>query len=209
MTQGPPFAVAINNASFGRRGREVKFLDYVRFLKMTHNYHYMANRPPVPGIRIDIKLKDAAGEVIRTVQLPDPKANFWVQQRQLNMIRGMSEDQPVDTNQGDYIPGVGKPPPMIDYWDGAGVRGGNEWNLKITTQQQHLIPRDRPVMRPSAYGRILAGSMARYLCRETGAASAEVFRISREPVSPMMLNMEDAPPESFNTLTSNFGEFSK
>ena len=125
------------------------------------------------------------------------------------MIRGMSDDQPVDMNQGEEIPGLTGKIPVIDIWDGAGIRGGNEWQLKITPTQKHLVPRDRPVMRPSAYARILAGSMARYLCRETGAVSAEVFRISREPVAPMMLNMDDAPPESFNTLTSNFGEFSK
>jgi hypothetical protein len=210
MIQGPQFAFAINNFSFGKVGRqEVKFFDYVRFLKMTHNYHYMANRPQMSGIRVQIKLRDADGEVIRTVQLPDPKANFWVQQRQLNMIRGLSDDQPVETMVGDEIPGINQKVPTVDIWDSSGIRGGNEWQLKITPTQKHLLPKDRPVMRPSAYARALAGSMGRYLCRQTGAASAEVFRISREPVAPMMLNMDDAPPESFNTLTSNFGEFSK
>jgi hypothetical protein len=197
MAQGPQFAVTIND-----------FLTpyYLRPLKMTHNYHFQANRTAFPGVMIQIKLKDEKGKLIETVQLPDPKANFWVQHRQLLLARGLGEDQPVEPPGSDKIPGVGKKTVTVEIWDAGGTGQGAEWQLVIKSTPEHLIPRDRPVMRPSAYSRTLARSYVRYLCRQTGAATGEVLRTSRDPIIPALLVMEDTPPGTFNNLVSNFGE---
>ncbi len=198
MAQPPQFAATISNALYPYT---------LRPLKMMHNYHFLSSRPAFPGVRVEIKLKNEQGKVIETVQLPDPKANFWVQHRQQLLARGLAEDQPVEMNQGEEIPGVGKKAEKIDIWDGAGPAAN--WQLVITPKEKHMIPRDRPVMRPSEYSRILARSFVRHLCRQTGAASGEVIRISHEPITPNLVTTEDVPPGTFNTLTSNFGEMSK
>src|SRR5438477_71835 len=81
---------------------------------------------------------------------------------------------------------------MVDIWDGAGP--GQDWQLVIKPTAQHLIPRERPVMRPSDFSRVLARSYIRHLCRQSGAASGEVIRISRDPITPVLLTTDDAPP---------------
>jgi len=192
MAQGPQFAVVINNALTPY---------YLRPLKMTHNYHFLSNRPAYPGVKAEVRLKDSNGDVIKTVQLPDPKANFWVQHRQLLLVRALADDQPVEPPQSEPIPGVGMKTAKVDIWDGTG-----EWSLVIKSVPQHLVPRDRPVMRPSGWSRLLAHSYVRYLCRQTGAASGEVFRTTRDPIMPNLFSMEDTPPGTFGTLVSNFGE---
>src|SRR5262245_19752086 len=55
---------------------------YLKPLKMTHNYHFMHNRPGMPGVYFEIRLMDAEGRFIRTVRCPDPEAPFWVRHRQ-------------------------------------------------------------------------------------------------------------------------------
>ncbi len=205
MAEGPQFAVFINNkAPFSIAGKNVRLADYLGVLKMSNNYHFVSNRPSLPGVRAEIKLKNDRGDVIKTVLLPDPKANFWVQHRQSLLVRALADDQPVEPPGSEPIAGPGKPVAKVEIWDGTG-----EWSLVIRSVPQHLVPRDRPVMRPSNLSRLLARSYVRHLCRETGAVSGEVLRTTRDPIMPNLFGMEDFPPGTFGTLVSNFGEMSR
>ncbi len=217
--QGPQFAVQTGNSSipvrWGRLRLDLGPLTYLRLLKMTHNYHYLTNRPGYPGVKAEVRLKDETGKVIKTVPLPDPKANFWVQHRQPLLVRGLAEDQMVDPPMNEIIPAAGHKAATVDIWDGprkeemASVPrkpSMEDMYVVIHPVEQHLISREGPVFRPSAFSRVLARSYVRYLCRETGAASGEVIRISRDPVMPMLLTMEETPPGAYRLLTSNFGE---
>jgi hypothetical protein len=80
--------------------------------------------------------------------------------------------------------------------------------LWLTEVQQHLVPRDREVMRPSEWSLLLVRSYARYLCREYGAASAELVRHTKEPLPPAVLLPATAPPPGLfgNEFFANFGD---
>jgi hypothetical protein len=99
-------------------------------------------------------------------------------------------------SRDDDIPGV-KPPADLSA------------QLWLATFPQHLVPRNKEIMRPSEWAILLAHSYSRRLCRETGAASAEIVRISREPVTPSVLYGNVPPPEAFYELTASFGEVSR
>ena len=72
---------------------------------------------------------------------------------------------------------------------------------------EHLIPRDRPVFRPSEQSLLLARSYARYLCRTHGAATAELIRHTGEPITPAVMFTSGQPPAAaVNELISSFGE---
>jgi hypothetical protein len=47
----------------------------------------------------------------------------------------------------------------------------------------------------------------RHLCREHGAASAELTRLSRQPIMPVVLFAEEPPAGTFDTLVSTFEEY--
>ena len=58
---------------------------------------------------------------------------------------------------------------------------------------------------------LLARSYSRYLCRKHGAATAEIIRLTREPLSPQLLNPNAIDPKNpaFEDLVASFGEVSK
>src|SRR5713101_3130681 len=37
---------------------------YLKPLKLTHNYHFWGNRPSAPGVFLEVKLKDAKGDLL-------------------------------------------------------------------------------------------------------------------------------------------------
>ncbi len=189
MAQPPPFALAINRYTTE---------DYLFPIKMTHNYHFMNNRP-LPGVSFEVRLKDDKGTVIKTVALPDKDANFAVQYRQLLLARGLADDQPVEPGMTEEIAARNKKVPNVQIWDGVG-----ENTIGIRSVAKHLVPRDRPVFRPSAWSQLLAKSYVRYLCRKYGAASGELIRHTREPLPPAMITMDDLPP--ITDLHAKFGE---
>jgi len=195
MAPPPAFALAIAKTTTQ---------DYLRPLKMTHTYHFATNRPGVPGVFFEVNLKDDKGEVIKTVRIPDESANFWVRHRQMQLAQRLADDQPVEERRGEEIPAPNQAVKTMDIWDGVG-----EMKLAIRTVPVHLVPRDRPVMRPSAWSVMLARSYVRHLCRKHGAASGELIRHTREALPPNLLTMDELPAGTFAELTSNFGEMKR
>src|SRR6266480_2934551 len=53
---GPAFATQV---------AEVTTRYYLQPLKMTHNYHFLGNRPDATGIAFEVRLKDTAGRPIK------------------------------------------------------------------------------------------------------------------------------------------------
>src|SRR5262245_9435608 len=178
---------------------------YLKPLKLTHNYHFPTNRSVTPRARLVVRLYDQAGEVVETLQFPDPKACFAVRHRQELLTRWLVDDQPVQPAPGAFIPAPGQAPPTVPIWD----LGSEPRYLRVQRVPEHLVPRDRPVMRPSEWSLLLIRSYARYVCRTHGAAAVEVVRHSREPIPPMVLTSRDARADGFEELVSNYGRLSK
>jgi hypothetical protein len=81
-----------------------------------------------------------------------------------------------------------------------------ERTLRLRAVPEHLVPRDRPVFRPSSWSLLLARSYVRHLCRVNGASTAELVRHSREPILPALIFMPEPPAATFDELVSSFGE---
>jgi hypothetical protein len=177
---------------------------YLRTLRMTHTYRFSTNRPIQTAARLEVRLKDGRGEE-RTLTIPDPNANYWVRYRQAMLVRELTDDMPVMPPQGgEKIPAPNREVPRVKIWDIT-----EPHKLAIREVEENLIPRDRPVMRPSDWSLLLARAYARHLCRTHGAASAQLTRVTREPISPIVLSGENVPQDAFEPLISNFGELSK
>jgi hypothetical protein len=175
---------------------------YLGPLKLTHNYHFAGNRPGATAVYVEARLKDAAGRPVATVRLPDETANFWVRHREALLAQWLTDDQPVQPRMGEAIPAPNRAVPTVSIWDGEGP--GRP--LALRAVPEHLVPRERPVFRPSDWSLLLARSYARHLCRRYGAASAELVRHTREPVLPAVLFLPEPPADAFDELISNFGE---
>ncbi len=173
---------------------------YLRFLRMTQPYHFATNRPGHPGVIFEVRLRDADGKETATLKFPDPKANAWVRHRQSLLARGLSLDEPVEALRGEAIAAPGQQVQNVEFWDGT-----DEHQVRLKTAAQHLMPRERPVTRPTKWADVLAHSYARYLCRAHGAASAEVTRRMHNSIPPFIL-FEPPPPGLFDDFTANFGE---
>ncbi len=189
----PPFVQGPNNF----------FVEvYWRPLRMTHNYHFISNRPEQPAVRFEVKLKDALGQ-IQTRVFPDPKANFWVRQRQELLAQKLMEDSQVQPPTTEVVPGVNQPMPTKKVWQGEPGKP-----LVLDDVPIHLIPRDRPVFEPSQWSQVVAKSYMRFLCRKHGAAGAELIRQSHGPIRPENLLLGNILPGTFDPpMLSNFGEF--
>lgn len=193
LSTPPQFAYSLNNAVPAA---------YLRSIGMTNNYHFLRNRPVLPGVSFEVRLKDSSGNAFRTVKFPEEDSNFWVRHRQSLLARGLADDQPVEPPQGEMIPAPNRSAPTAQIWEMIEDRG-----LELRTVPEHLVPRDRPVFRPSERSLLLARSYARYLCRKNGAATAELIRHTQEPITPAVMFMSGQPPAAaFNELISNFGE---
>ena len=190
---GPQFARAVS---------DVTTPYYLGPLKLTHNYHFAGNRPAAPSVYVEARLKDAEGRTLRTLRLPDEGANLWVRHRQALLAQWLTDDQPVQPKLGEAIPAPNQAAPTVSIWDGAGP--GRP--LALRAVPEHLVPRDRPVFRPSDWSLLLARSYARHLCREHGAASAELVRHTREAILPAVLFLPEPPADALDELISNFGE---
>ncbi len=194
MSTPPQFAYSLN---------ELVPAGYLQSLGMANNYHFLRNRPAVPGVSFEIRLRDETGTPLKTVKFPDESANFWVRHRQSLLARGLADDQPVEPPQGEMIPAPNRSAPMVQIWEMAGNQ-----QLQLRRVPQHLVSRDRPVYSPSERSLLLARSYARYLCRGNRATRAEVIRHTQEPIPPAVMFMSGPPPPgaSNNDLISNFGE---
>jgi hypothetical protein len=181
---------------------------YLGALQMTHNYHFPSNRPGGPVVTLEFRLKDENGKVVETVMIPDSKANSWVRHRQSIMGNlWLSLDEPVTPPQMEAIPAPHRRAPSAQIWE---MVPNSPNRMELKTVPEHLIPRDRPVVRPSEVSMLFARSYARYLCRSHGAARVELIRHHQDPIPPEILFIGDGVPAgAFEEVQSNFGELSK
>lgn len=178
--------------------------NYLRPLKMTHNYHFQTNQAEAPAGWFEVRLKDETGAPLKTVRIPEENANPWVRHRQALLAFNLLQDEPLPPQAGERLPAPGQTVRMMPIWD-VGMDGVR----RISPVPEHLVPRDRPVFRPSELSLTLAKSYARYLCRLHGAASAELVRHRREPIPPMVLFQLDLPPGANEELVASFGELTR
>jgi hypothetical protein len=195
----PQFARAIN---------EIAGPYYLKWLKMADNYHFPSNRPLVPGVFVEIRLKDASGMTKTTVTLPSARANGWVRYRQQLFLQGLlqetSIDQPIQPPAGEAVAAPGRQLQMIPIWNPP--EGGV---VTMRNVPEHLIPRDRPVWGPTELSLVLARSLSRHLCRIHDATSAEFLRHSRLAYHPAFWLMDEPPTGASDELIANYGEFPK
>ena len=175
---------------------------YLQPLHMTHNYHFNGNRGDTPGVAFEVRLKDADGQLIKTLRFPSPQANAWVRQRQAMLAQQLGDDEPVQPLPGEVIPAPGQKMKKKTIWEPVGPD-----DLEMREIDEHLVPKNRQVFGPRPWSLIVARSYARYLCRDYGAASAELTRLSRQAVMPEILFAPKIEDEELKTLTTRFGEY--
>jgi hypothetical protein len=196
LSTPPQFAYSLNNLIPA---------EYLNVVGMTDNYHFLGNRPAMPGVSFEVRLSDESGNDLGSVKFPEANRNFWVRHRQSLLADGLADDQPVEPPQGEMIAAPNRPAPTTQIWEVA-----RDGRLELRRVPQHLVPRDRPVFRPSERSLLLARSYARYMCRTHGAAKAELIRHTSEPITPAVMFTNGPPPAAaFNELISSFGEFSE
>jgi hypothetical protein len=193
MGLSPAFAEAVS-------ARTTRY--YLMPLKMTHNYHFAANRTQLSAAKFEVRLKDAEGNLLETLNFPEDNVNPWVRHRQVLLAQGLADDLPVQLPPGEYIPPEGQEPPRLLVWWGGGTPDSG---YHLEEKSILVLPRDRPVVRPSPWTLLLAHAYGRYLCRAHGAAQADLVRISQDPIPPMVM-FEQRLPDKFDTLVSDFGK---
>jgi hypothetical protein len=171
-------------------------------LQMAHNYHFDSNRNDFSAVKFEVLLRDQDGTLIKTLRFPEENANFWVRQKQNLLALGLGGDEPVQPPRGEVIPAPGQKVKTVTIWDNV----GNDRTLHLKEVPEHLVPRERPVYAPGEWTRVLAKAYCRYLCREYGAASAELVRHSREPILPVIMFSPEPMPNAFEEMVCSFGE---
>jgi hypothetical protein len=184
---------------------DLNLLSYLRLIRMPHHYRFSTNRPELPGAYFEARLKDEAGQPIATLKFPDADANFWVRQRQDILAHSLASDEPVEPPQSEIIAAPAQETRKVTIWEPADTAGRV---LKLKTVPEHLVPRDRPVARPSEWSLLMAKAYARYLCRAHGAATVEIVRHTQDAIPPSVLFIEPQAG-AFDDLVANFGEYSK
>ena len=192
-----------------------------KYLRIAHSYDFVTNRPgDMGGVRFEVRLRDADRNVMGTYQFPDPTVNPWVRHRQTLLASALAPDQSIPPPAGELLAAPGQKAPTLSVWllpeeDSPEVKyaralalDDRKVQLRLRTIPQHLVPRNRQVMRPSAWSLVLAQSYSRYLCRQHGAASAELIRVTRDPVLPAPLFGSEPPASAFEDLVATFGEVS-
>jgi hypothetical protein len=188
---------------------------YLQPLHLAHDYHFVSNRLMVSQVKFEARLKDDKGEV-KVLTFPDPNASSpwviraalsWVRHRQSLLALGLGEDIPVQPPRGEVIPAPGQQMRTVTIWEPVkGEVKPGEVSMRLRDVPEHLVPKDRPVVRPSEWSLLLARSYARFLCREYGAVSVEIVRRSKDPVMPAMMFVDPPPPGTFDELVCSFGE---
>lgn len=196
MSTPPQFAYSLNHLIAD---------SYLRGIGMGRHYHPVSNNPALVGVSIELRLEAADGSPLGTLPLPDQRSNWWVGHRQALLARALADDLPVFPPEGEMVAAPGQALPSSPIWE-LSPGGG----LELRNVPEHLIPRERPVFRPSDRSQLLARSMARYVCRAYGAARVEVIRRTQEPILPAVMFLPSSPTgEAAGKLVSNFGKFSE
>ncbi len=192
----PQFAYSLNN---------LFPISYLRGLGMAHHYHFGSNSPALVGVSIELRLEAADGSPLGTLALPDQRCNWWVAHRQALLARALADDLRVFPPDGEMVAAPGHALPSSPIWE-LSPSGG----LELRNLPEHLIPRERPVFRPSDKSLLLARSVARYVCRHYGAARVEVIRRTQQPIPPAVMFLPSSPVgEAVGELVSNFGKFAE
>jgi hypothetical protein len=177
---------------------------YLQAVGLRHDFHFSSNRPGGSRAYLEVRLADAAGRDLGTLTLPDPAANPWLRFQQSLLVQWLADDQPVAPNFTEFIAAPGRSAPTTEIWDPKSREEPRQ--MRLRTIAEHLIPRDRPVFRPSPWAALLAKSYARHLCRAHGAASARLIRHSRDPLPPLVLFTDTIPADATAELVADFGE---
>lgn len=177
---------------------------YLRSLRLSHDYHYLGNRPDRPMARLVWVSPPSAGSMHKQELLPDPMANMWVRHRQELLARWLADDQPVTPPIGEMIPAPNTSAPSALVWEPVGDR-----QLQLRQIPVHLIPRDQPVFRPSEISLVMARSYARHLARQNRSGPGRIARQTHEAIPPAILFEQNVPTDAFAELMSDFGAFQK
>ncbi len=175
---------------------------YLALLHLDHSGRFGTNQPGRTGVALEAKLYDAAGQPLTTLRIPSDSANPWVRDREASLVRLLAPDQMVEPPQGEHVAAPGQTIRQLEIW----APGDGPWSIKLEKVAEHLVPRDRQVFRPPDHALVLERAYARYLLRETGGASAELIRHTREGIPPADLAREMLP-QQLDELTSNFGKY--
>jgi hypothetical protein len=191
---------------------------YLQPLKMTHNYHFESNRTDRPHVFFEVRLLDEEGNPLKTLRFPDPEANRWVRHRQQLLASWLGNDQPVPYPQGEVLAPPGQELPTREVWDYVDEQGTLGLRRVNDIQLRKVFDDRGPgggVMAPSQLSRVMAGSYVRHLCRQHGAASGVLLRHSKNVIPPALMFVPEPELARFTgegryeTLVSNFGEFSR
>ncbi|MCI0641086.1 MAG: hypothetical protein L0Y72_32185 [Gemmataceae bacterium] len=174
---------------------------YLQPMRMTHTYRFRSNKSDVPGVQMEARLKYANGKE-ETILLPDKNAWPWIRYRQVLLAQGLGGDERVFPMGGETVPAPNKQVQTVKIWESESEKEP----LKLKTVPEHLVPRDRPVFKPSPMAEILARSYMRFLAREYKAASVEIIRRSRDSVRPESLLLPQLVG-NFDEFVCSFGEY--
>lgn len=188
----PQFAQAIGDWS----------IPILQVLKLSHNYHFLTNRPNAE-CQLEAVLRDATGKETGRLWLPTDQGFAVSRHHQRMLARNLNDDQRVEPPAGEFIPAPNQPTRSAAYWE---FREGRR--AVLTTVAEHLLPRDRPLSAPSAWSMLLARSYARHLLRQTGSDRVEILRHTKDHIPPDVL-FADTPPSAgaFDEIVMSFGEF--
>jgi hypothetical protein len=193
VDEPPQFATSIDSVM--RPG-------YLESLRLAYHYDPPSNRPEQPGVAFEARLKNASGETVTTLKIPDSSANPWVQHRQRLLAQALAPDLRVEPPRGEVIAAPGRQVPTVEIW-----RPDPTATLQMrSVSQNDQVLREPDVWQPTELSKLLVRSYARYLCRKYGAASAEIVRRTRPWIPPVVVFENEAPPEPTD-LVAVYGEF--
>lgn len=208
--EGPQFATTIAGFSTDY---------YLRFLGMTHNYHFISSQASFPGVAFEARLRDADGNVIKTVKFPDPDANIWVQHRQKLLAQAIGDDQPAPQRGGEALARQGDQVRKLYFWlqpaevekikktrielptlstIDAPVEGRTVNNIMLVpvrVDDRNNVPDRMTLSTPSDWSLLLSKAFARHLARSNNASTVELVRVHRASIRPELM-FADRPPDN-------------
>jgi hypothetical protein len=177
-------------------------------LKMGQGCRFQSNRLAVPaGVYFEVNLRNVqGGDTVAKLRFPDPKANAWVQHRQLILARGLAEDIFTEPRMGgDNIPAPGERPEVVRFWDQTPTPPEIPRTLLVKPEYEVR----EGTLRPSERSWNLARAYSRYLCRTHGTMSAEIIRHTRDPIPPDVLLHSDPGDNVPEEIIASFGEINE